>query len=153
MVKLSMCKRRGFWKKYICNCTSELIVVVIGFLHCLWAFFFPFLPSSIQQGWIIFILRVCVCVCECVCVRTCVLSCFIHVKLFATLWTIAFQVPLSMGFPRQEFLSGLPFPSPGYLPDPGIKSMSPALQVDFCPLSHLGNPILQVPSFNYYSAV
>ena len=45
-----------------------------------------------------------------------------HVWLFATLWTIACQAPLSMGFPRQESWSGLPFPTPGHLPDPGIKS-------------------------------
>ena len=42
----------------------------------------------------------------------------------ATLWTGAHQAPLSMGFPRQEYWSGLPFPSPGDLPDPGIKSTS-----------------------------
>ena len=41
--------------------------------------------------------------------------------LFATLWTVAHQAPLSMGFSRQEYLSGLPFPSPGNLPDPGIE--------------------------------
>ena len=57
----------------------------------------------------------------------CVLSCFSCVQLFATLWTIALQAPLSMGFPRQEYQSGLPFPPPGHLPDPGIKSTSPAL--------------------------
>ena len=44
-----------------------------------------------------------------------------------TLWTVARRVPLSVGFPRQEYWSGLPFPSPGDLPDPGIKPMSPAL--------------------------
>ena len=44
-----------------------------------------------------------------------------RVRLFATPWTIAHQVLLSMGFPRQEYWSGLPFPSPGNLPDPGIK--------------------------------
>ena len=43
----------------------------------------------------------------------------------ATPWTVAGQAPLSMGFPRQEYWSGLPFPSPGDLPDPGIKSISP----------------------------
>ena len=43
-------------------------------------------------------------------------------------WTAAHQAPLSMGFPRQEYWSGLPFPSPGDLPDPGIKPGSPALQ-------------------------
>ena len=50
---------------------------------------------------------------------------------FATPWTIARQAPLSMGFPRQECWSGFPFPPPGDLPDPGIKSMCPALQTDF----------------------
>ena len=45
-----------------------------------------------------------------------------------------------MGFPRQEYWSGLPFPSPGDLPDPGIELGSPALQVDSLPLSHLGSP-------------
>ena len=42
-----------------------------------------------------------------------------RVRLFATPWTVADQVPLSMGFSRQEYWSGLPFPSPGHLPDPG----------------------------------
>ena len=45
---------------------------------------------------------------------------------FVTPWTAALQVPLSMGFSRQEYWSGLPFPPPGDLPDPGIKSVSPA---------------------------
>ena len=53
-----------------------------------------------------------------------------HVRLFATLWTGAHQAPLAMGFPRQEYWSGLPFPSPRDLPDLGIKPMSPALQTD-----------------------
>ena len=48
-----------------------------------------------------------------------------HVWLFATPWTVACQPPLSVGFSRQEYLSGLPFPSPGDLPNPGIKSTSP----------------------------
>ena len=55
-------------------------------------------------------------------------------KLCPTLvtpWTVACQAPLSMGFSRQEYWSGLPFPSPGDLPDPGIKSRSPALQAVF----------------------
>ena len=47
--------------------------------------------------------------------------------------------PLSMGFPRQEYWSGLPFPPPGDIPDPGMESMSSALQVDSLPLSHAGN--------------
>ena len=51
-----------------------------------------------------------------------------HVRLFATPWTVAHQAPLSMGFSRQEHRSGLPFPSPGDLSNPGIKPGSPALQ-------------------------
>ena len=47
-----------------------------------------------------------------------------------TPWTVAPQTPLSIGFPRQEYWSGLPFPSPGHLPHPGIKPASPALQVN-----------------------
>ena len=53
-----------------------------------------------------------------------------HVWLFATPWTVAYQVSLSMEFSRQEYWSGLPFPSPGDLPDPGIEPRSPALQTD-----------------------
>ena len=49
-------------------------------------------------------------------------------QLFATPWAAAHQVPLSMGFPRQGYWRGLPFPSPGDLPDPGIEPRSPALQ-------------------------
>ena len=56
--------------------------------------------------------------------------------LFATPWTIPFQAVLSIGFPRQESWSGLPFPSPGDLPDPEIKPTSPVLQTDSLLLSH-----------------
>ena len=49
-----------------------------------------------------------------------------HVQVFATPWTIALQAPLSMGFPRQEYWNGLPFPPPGDLPDSGIEPTSPA---------------------------
>ena len=62
-----------------------------------------------------------------------------HVQLFATPWTVAHQAPLSMAFSRQEYWSGLPFPSPEDLPDPGIKLASLALQVDSLPLHHLGS--------------
>ena len=58
------------------------------------------------------------------------LSHFSHVRLFVTLWTVAHQAPLTMGFSRQEYWSGLPCPPPGDLPDPGIKPeslMTPAL--------------------------
>ena len=73
----------------------------------------------------------------------CVRSHFSHVRLFVTLWTVAHQAR-SMGFSRQEYWSGLPLPSPGDLPGPGIKpasSVSPELQMDSLPLSHRGSPI------------
>ena len=63
-----------------------------------------------------------VCVCVCVCAQS--LSC---IRLFATLWTVACQAPLSIGFPRQGYWSRLPFPSPGDLPDPGIEPTSTGL--------------------------
>ena len=63
-----------------------------------------------------------------------------HVQLFATPWTVALQAPLSMEFSTQEYWSGLPFPSPGDLPDPGLKPMSPNLQADSLSLSHQGSP-------------
>ena len=53
-----------------------------------------------------------------------------RVRLFATPWTVAYQAPPSMGFSRQEYWSGLPFPSPGDLHNPGIEPVSPALQTD-----------------------
>ena len=53
--------------------------------------------------------------------------------LFVTLWTVAYQAPPSMGFSRQRYGSGLPFPSPGDLPNPGIEPGSPALQADTLP--------------------
>ena len=68
------------------------------------------------------------------------LSHFSHVQLFVTLWTVAHQAPLSMGFSRQESWSGLLCPPPGDLPDPGIEHMSPALQANSLPLSHWGSP-------------
>ena len=53
-----------------------------------------------------------------------------RVRLFATQWAVAHQAPSSMGFSRQEYWSGLPFPSPGDLPDPGIEPRSPTLWAD-----------------------
>ena len=56
-----------------------------------------------------------------------------RVRLFATPWTVAYQAPPSVGFSRQEYWSGLPFPSPGDLPDPEIEPRSPALWLDAFP--------------------
>ena len=58
----------------------------------------------------------------------------------ATPWSVACQAPLSMGFSRQEYWRGLPFPSPGHLPNPGIEPGSPALQADSLPPEPQGKP-------------
>ena len=69
-----------------------------------------------------------------------------HVWLLVTLWTVAHQALLSMGFSRQEYWSGLPCPTPEDLPNPGIEPVSheSALQVDSFPLSHWES--LNIPS-------
>ena len=67
---------------------------------------------------------------------------FSRVRLFATPWTVTYQVPLSVGFSRQEHWSGLPFPSPGDLPNPGIEPRSLALQADALPSEPPGKPLL-----------
>ena len=73
-----------------------------------------------------------------------------HVQLFATQWTVAHQAPLSMEFSRQEYWSGLPFPTPGDLPEPGIKTASlasPALTGRFFTTMPPGKPKLTVLQF------
>ena len=67
-----------------------------------------------------------------------------RVLLFATPWTVAYQAPPSMGFSRQEYWSGLPFPSPGDLPNPGIEPKSPAFQADA-----LTSEPIYIHSFSY----
>ena len=62
-----------------------------------------------------------------------------HVRLFAIPWSVVYQASLSMGFSRQEYWNGLPFPSLGNLPDPGIDPRSPALQADALPSEPPGN--------------
>ena len=68
------------------------------------------------------------------------------IRLFATLWTVAYQAPPSMGFSRQEYWSGLPFPSPGDLPDPGIEPGSPTVQADILPSEPPGKPTRSLKS-------
>ena len=63
-----------------------------------------------------------------------------RVRLFATPWTVAYQAPQSMEFSRREYWSGLPFPSPGDLLDPGIEPRSSALQADAVPSEPPGKP-------------
>ena len=73
------------------------------------------------------------------------LSRFSRVRLLVTPWTAAYEAPPPMEFSRQEFWSGLPFPSPGDLPDPGTEPGSPALQADAL--------LLEPPAFPYKSQV
>ena len=63
-----------------------------------------------------------------------------HVQLLVTPWTVAHQAPPSMEFCRQDYWSGLPFPSPGDLPDPMIEPGCPALRADALPSKPPGNP-------------
>ena len=90
----------------------------------------------------------CVCVCERVACVCCVLSLFGCVHIFATWWTIAYQAPPSMVFSRQEYWSGLPFPSPGDFPNPGsTPTGSPTLQADSLPSEPPGKHRMWVGSF------
>ena len=72
---------------------------------------------------------------------------FSHVRLFMTPWTVALQAPLSMGFSRQEYWSGLPFP-PGDLSNLGIEPVSPALQVDSLPAGPSSPPQISLLLFS-----
>ena len=86
------------------------------------------------------------CVCVCVCACACAWS-VSHVTLFVTPYTAARQAPLSLGFPKQEYWSGLPFPPPGNLPNPGIKPTSlapPALAGGFFTSAPPRKPIFSV---------
>ena len=85
------------------------------------------------------------------CIFSVVHVCLLIVSYSATPWTVAHQAPLSMGFPKQEYWSGLPFPSLGDLPNLGIKPGSPVWQADSLPLSHLGSPRLYLNEYIYLS--
>ena len=75
-----------------------------------------------------------------------------RVRLFATPWTVACHAPLSMGFSRQKYWSGLPFPSPEDLPNPGIEPGSPALQADALSSEPPGIPVEGVCKIKFMSA-
>ena len=88
----------------------------------------------------------------------CMLSCFSCVHLFVTLWTIACQAPLSIGFSRKEYWGGLPFPPAEDLPNPGIEPASPvtpALTGSSLLLAQLGSPKKLIPNlvFLFYDIV
>ena len=91
------------------------------------------LPSSCRTTlfiWMTCLVLVSIWVCDQWCGMWSSLS---RVQLFATPWTIAYHAPPSVGFSRQEYWGGLPFPSPGDLPNPGIEPGSPTLQADALP--------------------
>ena len=69
---------------------------------------------------------------------------------FVTLWTVACKAPLSMGFPRQEYWSRFPFPSPEDLPNPRIEAGSPTLQADSLPFEPLGNPSESYVGYKFF---
>ena len=112
------------WKvfsHYCCKCTFCPFLFFWKRNTVVFFFFFPLCPIS----------------------PMCVLSCFSRVPLFATTWTIARQAPLSMGFSKQEYWSGLPWPPPWDLSNPGIKPtslLSPALVGGSLPLVPPGKP-------------
>ena len=84
----------------------------------------------------------------------CVLSCFSHSWLFATAWTVAFRGPLSLGFSWQEYWRGLPFPSPGDLPNAGMEAVSltpAALPAQSLPLVPLGSTSVTCLQRSYFS--
>ena len=83
-------------------------------------------------------------VCECAC------QLLISVQVFVNPWTVARQAPLSIESSRQEQWSGLPFPSPGHLPNPGIEPGSPALQTDSLPSESPGKPKTEVQFFCFF---
>ena len=67
-----------------------------------------------------------------------------HIRLFGIPWTVAYQAPPSMGFSRQKYWSGVPFPSPGDLSNPGIKLRSPTFQADTLPSEPPVKPMLDL---------
>ena len=75
-----------------------------------------------------------------------------HIRLFATLWIVAYQAPLPMEFSRQEYWSGLPFPSPGDLPNPGMEPWSLILQADTLLSEPPGNKLINlIPDSSAFS--
>ena len=75
------------------------------------------------------------------CEMICCLVTKSYIWLFVTPWPVACQTPLSMGFPRQEYWSGLPFPAPGDLPDPEVEPLSPSLAGGFFTAEPPGKPL------------
>ena len=120
---------------YLCHLSQSFIFLVFFFFFglCRRA---PF-STSWKRGLVV--------------VHACTLNHFSHVQLFVTPWAIpwAYQAPLSMGFSRQVYWSGLPLPPPGYLPDSGIEHMSSALQVNSLLIEPSGKPLVVMNSLSF----
>ena len=116
---------------------KTLVVYQNKLKKLIWDFFF----------WLLWIMQLWTPVCVYILMSMCVLS---SVWLFLILWTVACQIPLSMGLSREEYWSGLLFPPLGSFPDPGIEPASPTLQADSLPLSHRGSPYIHVHTNNIY---
>ena len=143
-----------FFCLFVCFLQNTLKAVTIFYIHFISSLSFEFLPmrfSSLPSMKFLLLYYLMtytlsnqlpiIFPCLIQVIHECVLSLLGHVRLFATLWTVAHQVPLSMGLSRQEYFIALPCHSPGDLPNPEIEpAASPALQADALPLSHQKSP-------------
>ena len=103
----------------------------------------PFITVNTDLSSFLIAARISICTWMCICTHMCMISSFSHMQVFVTLWTAARQAPQSIGFSRQGYWSGLPFPPPGDLPDLTIEPTSPASsasQLDSFPLRQWGSP-------------
>ena len=118
--------------------TREALICTVGSKNTLESITTPGCCNNLTvSDWIIF-------------TRLCVLSHFSPLWLFATLWTVVHQPPPSMGFSRQEYWIGLPFPSPGDLPDPGVEGLLSCIGRGFFTAEPPGSPsLLQCLSSNH----
>ena len=111
---ISSCSSTIYWKDYLCSIVLLLLFcwISIDYMYLLYLTSIDYIYRLLCSIWVKSLSRV---------------------QLFATLWIVAYQPALSIGFSRQEYWSGLPFPSPGDLPEPGIEPGSPTLQADVLP--------------------
>ena len=111
---ISSCSSTIYWKDYLCSIVLFLLFswISIDYMYLLYLTSIDCIYRLLCSIWVKSLSRV---------------------QLFATPWIVAYQPALSIGFSRQEYWSGLPFPSPGDLPEPGIEPGSPTLQADVLP--------------------
>ena len=118
---ISSCSSTIYWKDYLCSIVLFLLFswISIDYMYLLYLTSIDCIYRLLCSIWVKSLSRV---------------------QLFATLWIVAYQPALSIGFSRQEYWSGLPFPSPGDLPEPGIEPGSPTLQADALTSKPAGKP-------------